>query len=63
MKRFAFCFLAIVNATFVGGHAEVIQLKGGASVRGQILADKESQVVVDIGVEVLVIDKEQIVSI
>ena len=41
----------------------MIQLKGGASVRGQILADKESQVVVDIGVEVLVIDKEKIVSI
>jgi len=43
--------------------AEKIILKGGASVTGEILADKETQVVVDIGVEVLVIDKDKIVSI
>jgi serine protease Do len=63
MKRFIFCLLAEIVAASLIGRAEVIELKGGASVTGKILADKESQVVVDIGVEVLVIDKEKIVSI
>ncbi|MGA2751243.1 MAG: trypsin-like peptidase domain-containing protein [Verrucomicrobiota bacterium] len=43
--------------------AATVELKGKASVTGQILAEKEDQIIVDIGYTVLVIPRSQVVKL
>ena len=43
--------------------AETILLKSGSSLTGHILADRESQLIIDIGAAVVVIEKDKILSI
>jgi serine protease Do len=43
--------------------ADTIQLKGKAAITGKVLAEKPDQVVVDVGYTVLVIPRNQVVSI
>lgn len=44
------------------GEMEVISLRSGYSVRGEVLKEKDDSLVVDIGVEVVVIPKHEIAS-
>jgi len=57
----------LVAATLIGGislaHADLLELKDNASVRGQILATKKDLVVVDVGYTVLTIPRSQIVRV
>jgi serine protease Do len=65
MKRkpvFVFIMLGIMSFSGLLS-ADTIILKGGSSITGKILAEKETQLVVDIGIEVLVIDRDKIISI
>jgi serine protease Do len=62
MRQFftlCFCFLALFATISI---ADTITLQDGSSVTGTVLADKETQLVVDIGVTVLVIPKDKIVE-
>ncbi len=43
--------------------ADEIQLKGGASMQGQVLAEKKDVVVLDVGYTVLVVPREQIANV
>lgn len=54
---------AVLLTWFASVQGQVVELKGGASVRGAILADKSDQVVVDLGYTVLSIPKTQIAAI
>lgn len=50
------------NLVAAGGEMEVITLRSGYSVRGEVLKEKDDSLVVDIGVEVVVIPKADISS-
>lgn len=58
--------LSVVATLFsilgAGGEMEVITLRSGYSVRGEVLKEKDDSIVVDIGVEVVVIPKQDISS-
>jgi serine protease Do len=56
-----FCFVLLVCFVAVCS-ADTIVLKDGKSVTGDILADKDSKLYIDIGVTVLTIPKDQIVK-
>lgn len=61
MRQFAFYFgLLALLATI--STADTIILQDGSSVTGTVLADKETQLIVDIGVTVLVLPKDKIVE-
>lgn len=58
---------SILTAVTVGSvafslatHADEIQLKGGSSLQGQVLAEKKDVVVLDVGYTVLMVPREQI---
>lgn len=63
MRHFFLIFGVFVAATGVFCHGDTILLESGSSVTGQILLEKDSHIIVDIGIDVLVIDRERILSI
>jgi serine protease Do len=60
--RFIMIFYVIFAFFMAFCKADTITLQDGSSVTGTVLADKETQIVVDIGVTVIVIPKDKIVS-
>ena len=62
-KRSLFPLLASCAIAALPATADVIQLKGNASIVGQILTEKRDLVVVDIGYTVLTIPRDQVVKI
>ncbi|MHC4186571.1 MAG: S1C family serine protease [Planctomycetota bacterium] len=57
-------FLCLIMVTVIIGYcsADTIVLKDGKSVTGDILADKDSKIFVDIGITVLTIPKDEILE-
>jgi serine protease Do len=60
LLSFVFCLLSSVLCPL--SSADTITLQDGSSVTGTVLADKETQLVVDIGITVIVIPKDKIAN-
>ena len=62
MKYFTFtiCFLIAIIIISAPLGADTVILKSGSSLTGEILADRQSQIVIDIGAAVIVLEKDQI---
>jgi serine protease Do len=55
--------MALGVATSPGWALDTLQLKDQAAITGRILAEKEDQIVLDVGYTVLVIPKQQVVNV
>jgi serine protease Do len=63
MLKSCLCLSVLAACGLLTAQADTIQLKDRASVTGKVLAEKRDQIVVDIGYTVLVIPRNQVVSI
>lgn len=63
MRYLPLIFIVFAAAIPTPCGAETILLDSGASVTGQILIEKQSHIIVDIGIDVLIIDRDNILSI
>src|SRR6266700_2470428 len=57
------CLLACICCALQAARAETVELKDKTAVTGRILAEKRDQLVVDIGYTVLVIPRDQVVTV
>jgi serine protease Do len=56
------CFLALLSGVFSVATADTVVLKGGQQLIGDILAEKEHLLYVDIGVDVVTVPKDKILE-